>query len=131
MKDIPTAHLDPDHYIHPSNALQRECDGASQNPTPQTDALEQSLTTWTIVELDRAMAYARKLEQERDSYREKAEALDWLENNKQRIKMDFIYNGNRLTVVYISLYRDGIWYQHYFRTSLLSAIQQVMKEEKK
>jgi len=77
------------------------------------------------------MAYARKLEQERDSYREKAEALDWLENNKQRIKMDFIYNGNRLTVVYISLYRDGIWYQHYFRTSLLSAIQQVMKEEKK
>ena len=40
------------------------------NPTPQTDALEQSLTTWTIVELDRAMAHARKLEQERDSYRE-------------------------------------------------------------
>lgn len=35
-------------------------------PTPETDALELSLTTWTISDLDKAMKLCRKLERERD-----------------------------------------------------------------
>lgn len=47
---------------------------------PRTDALELSLTTWTIDDLNKSMAHARELEQELSEARLKsADRNDWQE----------------------------------------------------
>ena len=43
-------------------------------PTPRTDALELSLTSWTIDDLNKSMSHARQLEQELNEARQQQEA---------------------------------------------------------
>lgn len=103
-------------------------------PTPQTDALVASYAS-NVIEVSsgakKLYDFARKLEQERDSYREKAEALDWWEANRDSVSADVVYVGDSKVKVCLSLCENGFWSKRIFGDSLLSAIQQAMKEEKK
>ena len=55
-------------------------------PTPRTDALELSLTTWTIDDLNKSMAHARQLEQElTESRSRRDEAMLRLNNTMRHI----------------------------------------------
>jgi hypothetical protein len=78
----------------------------------------------------RSVAYVAKLETERDSYREKAEALDWWEANRDSVSADVVYVGDSKVKVCLSLCENGFWGKRIFGDSLLSVIQQARKETK-
>ena len=55
-------------------------------PTPRTDALELSLTTWTIDDLNKSMSHARKLERElTESQSRRDEAMQRLNNTMSHV----------------------------------------------
>ncbi len=65
-----------------------------------------------------------------DSFRAKAEALDWLELNRHKIKIEFWYNNGNPWRVSISQYNSklGVYYKRVFGDTLLSAITAARKD---